>query len=316
MISIIVPVYKVEKYLKRCVDSILNQSYKDIEIILVDDGSPDNCPKMCDDYAMLDNRIITLHKENGGLSSARNYGLKNIHGDYIFFIDSDDWLANENVLSNFIQKAEQEKSDLVFGLINTASDVKITPKKMNRKFNSPDLFLFSNPYLFTAWNKLFSKSLICYLNFTEGRINEDVDIIPLVVSKAKNVSLLDEYTYNYYVNYNSITRKDFSEKRFDMFLSVQHVLQNFDGTSKQKDILFQNMCGFQIFSVFLSILRITDLKKRKFFIKEFVKLLKKYDFPSFFYYLFKCIIMNESFVKKGKKIIVFIYLYILTLFTK
>ena len=95
MISVIVPVYKVEKYLDNCVRSILTQTYSDFELILVDDGSPDNCPKICDDYATNDDRIVVLHKQNSGLSDARNSGLKIAKGSFVTFIDSDDYVAND-----------------------------------------------------------------------------------------------------------------------------------------------------------------------------------------------------------------------------
>ena len=97
-ISFIIPIYKVEQYLEQCVNSVLNQTYKDIEVILVDDGSPDNCPKMCDEFATIDNRIKVVHKPNGGLSDARNAGLKVAIGDYVIFMDSDDfWTDNKHL---------------------------------------------------------------------------------------------------------------------------------------------------------------------------------------------------------------------------
>ena len=95
MISVIVPVYKVEPYLRRCVDSILAQSYTNLEIILVDDGSPDNCPAICDKYAEKDDRVRVIHKPNGGLSDARNYGMAVATGEYVMFVDSDDWIESE-----------------------------------------------------------------------------------------------------------------------------------------------------------------------------------------------------------------------------
>ena len=95
LISVIIPIYKVEKYLRECIDSIINQSFKNLEIILVDDGSPDNCGKICDEYAKKDNRLKVIHKENGGLSSARNAGLDIATGEYISFVDSDDYVSNK-----------------------------------------------------------------------------------------------------------------------------------------------------------------------------------------------------------------------------
>ena len=112
-VSIIVPVYKVEKYLRKCIDSIINQTLKDIEIILVDDGSPDNCGKICDEYAAKDTRIKVIHKENGGLSSARNAGMEVAEGEYIGFVDSDDWIETDYV------------GELLFCLIQSESDMAI-----------------------------------------------------------------------------------------------------------------------------------------------------------------------------------------------
>lgn len=97
LISVIVPVYNVEKYIDKCINSIINQTYKNLEIILVDDGSPDNCGNICDEYSKKDNRIIVIHKENGGVSSARNIGIKNAKGKWITFVDSDDWIENDYV---------------------------------------------------------------------------------------------------------------------------------------------------------------------------------------------------------------------------
>ena len=110
-ISVIVPVYKVEKYLKQCVDSILNQTFPDFEVLLIDDGSPDSCPAMCDDYARKDPRIRVFHKENGGLSSARNKGIEESRGNWLCFVDSDDYLA-ENMLENLYTAATTNTADM------------------------------------------------------------------------------------------------------------------------------------------------------------------------------------------------------------
>ena len=116
LISVIVPVYKVERYLDECVESIVNQTYHNLEIVLVDDGSPDNCPQMCDDWAKKDERIRVIHKENGGVSSARNAGLDICTGDYISFIDSDDWIPS-NFEEEMLAKAEKLSLDVVIANI-------------------------------------------------------------------------------------------------------------------------------------------------------------------------------------------------------
>ena len=114
-ISVVIPVYKVEKYLKRCVDSVLTQNYNDLEIVLVDDGSPDNCPSICDDYARLDSRVKVIHKNNGGLSDARNTGLKEATGEYISFLDSDDYLLENFSSACEIVKNNQNYDVITFG---------------------------------------------------------------------------------------------------------------------------------------------------------------------------------------------------------
>ena len=111
--SIIIPVYNVEKYLNECVDSVLNQTYKYMEIILVDDGSTDSSPQICDSYAEKDNRIRAIHKENGGLSSARNAGIKNMTGDYVLFLDSDDFWDNNKALEHLSYIISEQKPDVV-----------------------------------------------------------------------------------------------------------------------------------------------------------------------------------------------------------
>lgn len=313
MLSVIIPVYNVEKYLSRCIQSVLEQTYADMEIILVDDGSPDRCPVICDEFAEKDKRIKVIHKENGGLSSARNAGLEICKGDYIFFIDSDDWLADENVISDFIQKAACEHSDFVYSLMNKADDKKRSELKANERFLEDDLFFLSNPYLFSACNKLYAHTLLQHLQFVPGRVNEDVDVIPLVFCHAKKVSRLNRATYNYYSNPKSITRTQFSEKRFDMFKSIRHVYENFNGNKKQCIVLYENLFGFQLFSVYIEILKKTKGTERKKYLLRFCELLKENEFDRFFHYAALCFFHNERPEKKLKKIVALSYLKIFCL---
>lgn len=308
MISIIIPVYNVEKYLSRCINSILSQSYKDLEIILVDDGSPDNSPRLCDEIAQKDSRVVVIHKSNGGLSSARNAGLDIAKGEYIFFVDSDDWLSSKEVLEQFYNKAIENNSSFVFGLMNSATDKTITPLKVNNRYKEDDLFLLSNPYLFSACNKLYKKELFKNIRFELNRVNEDVDIIPLIFQNALNPICLREYSYCYYINTSSITRSVFNKKRFDMFKSVSHVYKEFDGTNKQKKIFYQNLFGFQIFSVYLSILKSSNKKEN---LKEFVSLLKYSGYNNYFYYCFSCFLKNDTLLKSIKKNFALIFLILL-----
>lgn len=181
MISVIIPVYKVEKYLDECVKSIINQTYKDLEIILVDDGSPDNCPVICDQWALKDKRIRVIHKKNGGLSSARNAGLAVANGDYIGFVDSDDFI-NETMYEDLMRIMLLDKKNIVVSSpIIKNVDGKFTPyvvgtfvymdcKRMQiRDYMAKFLSLSIDA---TVWNKLFKRDFITTM-FREGRNNED-----------------------------------------------------------------------------------------------------------------------------------------------
>lgn len=181
MISIIIPIYKVEQYLDECVTSIINQTYKDLEIILVDDGSPDNCPQMCDKWAKKDARIKVVHKKNGGLSSARNAGLKVATGEYIGFVDSDDYV-DETMYEDLIQVMMQNEKTVVVSSPIIRNTVGVfTPYKVGTyEYKDGDTMSFSEYIkLFlgmnmdaTVWNKLYKREFIQTM-FREGRNNED-----------------------------------------------------------------------------------------------------------------------------------------------
>ena len=135
LVSIIVPIYKVEPYLRRCLNSIVNQTYTNLEIILVDDGSPDGCPQICDEYAAKDKRIVVIHKKNGGLSDARNTGLDICKGEYISFVDSDDWV-DEGYIEKLLSFTQKENADIAIGEnIRTKGCSK--PAKENITINAP-----------------------------------------------------------------------------------------------------------------------------------------------------------------------------------
>lgn len=147
LISVIVPVYNVEKYLDKCVDSIVNQTYKNLEIILVDDGSPDNCPKMCDDWARKDKRIRVIHKKNGGVSSARNLGINNANGECIGFVDSDDWIEKKYI-QKLYETLIQEGADIALCGCNRVTGTNI--EKINAK--GTDEIVDSYQYLLYTLN--------------------------------------------------------------------------------------------------------------------------------------------------------------------
>ena len=221
LLSVIVPVYNVESYLSRCVDSILSQSGVMLEVLLVDDGSTDASGKICDSYAARDGRVKVIHKENGGLSSARNTGLDRASGDYVTFVDSDDYLEPE-AYGPMLDLAESCGAKLVCGgRYDVDGDtgektVGLCPKKTER-ITGEDMvgriFLWDGCDS-SACDKLYHRSLFAKLRYPDGRVCEDVPVIYRIVLEAQWVVLWDKPFYNYYHRPGSITTAAVSEKTF------------------------------------------------------------------------------------------------------
>lgn len=216
-VSVIIPVYKVEQYLHQCVDSILGQTYQNIEVILVDDGSPDRCPELCDAYARQDKRVIVVHKQNGGLSDARNTGLRNATGDYVAFVDSDDYWKDETVLKKLIKRVELTKADVLNYLYeksyedSTKNQIfggssKSMPLDRKEKKSQLD-YLFNNSlYIAAAWNKLIKRSVLLKAKgFRVGMLSEDIDWCARLLYYAKTFDYLNLLVYSYRQREGSIT---------------------------------------------------------------------------------------------------------------
>lgn len=218
MISIIVPIYKVEKYLRRCIESLLNQDYHDIEIILVDDGSPDNCGIICDEYANKDTRIKVIHQKNGGLSAARNSGIDIAHGDYLMFVDSDDWVE-KNYCSMALQKAKETESDIVVFGYNDVFNDRIVKRsiatKDEKKYTTKEALkeLHGGKILSFAWNKIYKADLFkTGIRYPKGRLFEDIGTTYLLFHLANAVYLASGATYNYQKREDSILGKKMKAK--------------------------------------------------------------------------------------------------------
>ena len=191
-VSIVVPIYKVEKYLRRCVDSIINQTYRNLEIILVDDGSPDKCGQIIDEYKEKDSRIISLHKKNGGLSDARNYGMKYVTGEYIFFLDSDDYIKSETI-ETLINLSLKYQADIVQGGFYYKYENYLLYDDRYYKEDSDPIILDNKELMYElivnervknfAWGKLYKTDLIKDLLFEKGVLFEDVFWAHNVMSK-------------------------------------------------------------------------------------------------------------------------------------
>ena len=227
LISVIVPVYKVEKYLDRCVESIVNQTYTNLEIILVDDGSPDNCPKMCDDWAKKDSRIKVIHKENGGLSSARNAGLDFMTGEYLFFVDSDDFITNDAIFL-LLSALQNDETLLAFASIESKrnSFLGVYSLGFYGKIDAK-LCLDNLNRCISACNKLFHKRLWDARRFKEGILYEDAELIYKIYLDLDYITVLDNVTYVYCENDLSITSQTFHIKQLGIIDIMQEQLDCF-----------------------------------------------------------------------------------------
>ena len=221
LVSVIVPVYNVEEYLGRCVDSILAQTYSNLEVILVDDGAKDSSGTICDAYAEKDPRVRVIHKENGGLSSARNAGIDVATGEYLEFVDSDDWLEPDAVES-MLELALTHQVELVLGgrwdvSAQTGNKKKGLCPKTQEVISGTEMvrriFRWDNCDS-SACDKLFARRLFRDVRFPVGVVCEDVPVMYKIVLDAGRVALLDKPVYNYYHRSGSITYTTVSEKNF------------------------------------------------------------------------------------------------------
>lgn len=240
LVSIIIPVYCVEKYLDRCVNSIIGQTYKNIEIILVDDGSPDNCPKMCDEWAKKDNRIKVVHKQNGGLTSARKAGSEIANGDYVLFIDSDDYIELDMV-EKMVKKAIETNMDITlcsyFRETDTLTPIKMSyTKDLTTKEEIRDLFIFpiirplndgflTNGFMVT---KLFKKEIITEDLFVSEReyYTEDIIFNAQLALRINGIAIVNEPFYHYCENRESLTFR-YREGKFEMWNKRTDFFENY-----------------------------------------------------------------------------------------
>lgn len=259
LISVIIPVYKVEAYLTACVESVLAQTYRNIEVILIDDGSPDQCPQMCDEFAAKDSRIRVIHKENGGLSSARNAGIDAARGKYLAFIDSDDlWtpLFLER-LHSALMEADADFAVCLFRRFRDEPPKELPPQAetevlsqreafecffnirnvnmvvATNKLYRTSIFAVPNENMVVAWNKLYHTKLFNSIRYPVGKIHEDEAVIHEIIGAAKRVAWVEEEHYLYRQAPNSITTAKFNLKRLDETYSKEQRIAFFEARGMQ-----------------------------------------------------------------------------------
>ncbi|RHP33332.1 glycosyltransferase family 2 protein [Lachnotalea sp. AF33-28] len=237
MISVIVPVYNVTNYISRCVESVLCQSMQDFELILVDDGSTDGSGEICDSYANKDDRICVIHQENQGLSAARNRGLKEAKGEYIAFIDSDDYI-DPAYLEVLYRNAADYKAEisvcsyrLVWEQPNRSSKTKAyapsAPVVFTGKEAAGEIVRFSRRKMITAWGKLYRNNLKQWLNYPAGRLHEDEFVTYRVMYAAERVVVSDEPYYQYVQRGGSIMSGGYGERRLDKLVALKEAIDFF-----------------------------------------------------------------------------------------
>lgn len=236
MISVIVPVYNVEKYLNECIDSILAQTYTDFELILVDDGSPDNCGAICDEYAEKDSRIRVIHQENGGLSVARNTGLDAANGEYITFVDSDD-VIYKTYLERLLQTLLLENADVAVCNKTEFWDKEIPAIENHGSTKKAEsmtgleacsrVYRVGGGISIIACCKLYRNVLFEDVRFPVGRIHEDQAVVPRVLYASSKIAVIDENLYYYRQHSESIMRRKFNRKRFENLISIDECIEFF-----------------------------------------------------------------------------------------
>lgn len=233
LVSVIIPVYNVEHYLCQCIDSVLAQTYSNLEIILVDDGSPDGCPQICDEYAAKDKRIVVIHKGNGGLSDARNAGLDICKGEYIYFLDSDDYIGDDTICNLYQHLEKNKQCAIAIGYFTALVEGEKKVYRDSWLFDSPRLIEstdFANRMLTQKSNhaataKLYQKEIFQNVRFQKNKKNEDflfeADLVSIIEKRQYKCIDVPIYSYFYRIHENSIC-----QAKDDPF--IWHVIENYD----------------------------------------------------------------------------------------
>lgn len=266
-LSVIIPVYNVEPYLRKCLDSIVNQTYRDLEIVLIDDGSPDNCGEICDEYAARDDRIVVIHKKNGGLSAARNDGIRRATGEWITFVDSDDW-CELDYYERMIEKQVETDTDIICA---SGHYMEISPYRTEKRFCFSEAFSFhtteeqhvlmdrvlaikrmvlkgNSPFGYT-WDKLYRRKFLIkeHLEFDESlRVCEDSLFNYQAMSKADKVIGMIYTGYHYRVNMASITKSydpNRPEKDYQYVTLLCKYAEHYDIDKDMKKVLEAHVIG-------------------------------------------------------------------------
>lgn len=322
LVTIIIPIYNVERYLTKCIDSVISQTYTNLEILLVDDGSTDNCPIICDEYEKLDSRIKVFHKKNGGLSDARNYGLDNMSGDFVYFLDSDDYISAD-AIECLVASQEMNNSDIVIGN-SVIIDENNNQTEWSCTFND-EVFLAKEllerkiiPAKYViACNKLYRITVFNNVRFPKSLIHEDEYILSDVVKNSKNVSTVSKITYFYFQRSNGIMKSK-SIKRGDFLCALSHRLDYYLENNSDESLIYSIVIkAYYCFNEVISIMiksnkRISDVSK---YYSCYLEIMSKCRVNSIIETLTKIQIKTIKFKLINKLVELFIYHFIIIKYT-
>lgn len=289
-VTIVVPIYNVEKYLERCIDSILSQTYKNIEVILVNDGSTDNSLQLCNKYKSIDNRVIIIDKLNGGLSDARNAGIKKACGEYISFIDSDDFIL-PTMIEKMTMQIIKDQADICIcdmeylyddGTKSFASGGDIKEASI---MDMPSLIRINN----SACNKLYKTLMFNDVQFPVGKFYEDLATIPILLYKAKKVTKVSEPFYVYYQRSGSIAHTA-NKKIFEIYEAIHDCIEYVEKHGNEETVLNELYHLYILHGLDLTTLRIKDFDDDRLiyeYLIENIEILRKY-YPNY---------KSDSFIK-------------------
>lgn len=308
LITVIIPVYNVEKYIDRCIQSVLQQEYKNLQIILVDDGSTDRSGKICDSYKESDKRITVIHKENGGLSSARNCALDIANGNYITFVDSDDWLHKKAIV-HLYEILKNENADVsgiklhpVYDEVSIVKTEIINNYTIFSKIEAFKTFLFEGYLTPCACGKLWASKLWLGIRFPDGKLFEDQYTIYKVIEKADILVLSDSELYHYYKRPDSIGHSPFSKRTYDLYDAVNiecdYICSNYSEISTEA-----NIARLSWHLVFINMMLRSSYRDRTLIKKTQIKARK---------YLGNCI--RSKYLRKIRKVQIIVFGYCLPLY--
>lgn len=277
-VSVIIPVYRAEKFIHECIESVLNQTHTDLELILVDDGSPDNSGAICDEYALKDNRIKVFHQQNGGVCVARNKGLDMATGDYILFLDSDDYMPKD-ALETLYNDATQNDADIAIGRMFCNTESAEFDNNLQVWTGTEVLIKESedHPALYGCWSKLFKRELVEDVRFVEGRkVHEDGYFLFLTLIKLPTITVRNKCTYIYRNNPDSASHEAFSEKYFDVLYFFNEKKKIVDEQFPELSEKFNNKLVKAHMTMLHLFCRTKDKKYNKD-VKHSIKMVRKYS---------------------------------------